>query len=267
MPRNFTPQLMPRLALSYSLTNDLITRASVSRGYSTPTTAEVRPTDYIINTSLQPESGWNYETGIRLRNRNETLMLDASVYYYRIQNAIVRRLNPDETEYYINAGGTDQNGFELAFTDWLIRQNNSSFIRGLQFNTAYTLSRYFFRDYSDAATNYSGNALTGVPRNVIVSSLQVKLPHTIYVFVQHNYTSSIPLNDASTVFAAQYHLVQAKAGCTVTLNPKTKLQIYAGADNILNSHYSLGNDLNAVGNRYFNPSPLRNYYAGVGLTL
>jgi iron complex outermembrane receptor protein len=35
-------------------------------------------------------------------------------------------------EYYINSGGTNQPGFELAFTDWLIRQNNTEFIRGLQ---------------------------------------------------------------------------------------------------------------------------------------
>jgi iron complex outermembrane receptor protein len=35
-PRNFSPQLMPRLALSYQLTNNFLARASVSRGYSTP---------------------------------------------------------------------------------------------------------------------------------------------------------------------------------------------------------------------------------------
>jgi iron complex outermembrane receptor protein len=263
-PRSFSPQFMPRLALSYTLTNDLIARASVSRGYSTPTTAEVRPTDNVINTSLQAQTGWNYETGLRLRNRDESLFLDASVFYYRIQNSIVRRLHPDETEYYVNAGGTNQTGFELAFTNWLIRQRKSGFIRGLQFNTAYTLSSYFFRDYSDATTNYSGNPLTGVPKHVLVSSLQAKLPHQLYAFVQHNYTASIPLNDAHTVFASQYHLLQAKAGWALNIN-KTKLEIYAGADNLLNQHYSLGNDLNAVGSRYFNPSPLRNYFAGFNL--
>lgn len=263
--RNFSVQLMPRLALSYQLTNDFIARASVSRGYSTPTTAEVRPTDNVINTGLQAQTGWNYETGLRLRNHDETLLLDASVFYYRIQNSIVRRLHPDETEYYVNAGGTNQTGVEISFTDWLIHQNNVQFIRGLQFNTAYTLSSYFFRDYSDATTNYSGNPLTGVPRHVLVSSVQVKLPQYFYVFVQHNYTASIPLNDAHNIFAPQYHLLQAKAGWTHPFTQKTKLEIYAGADNLLNAHYSLGNDLNAVGNRYFNPSPLRNYFAGFNL--
>ncbi|MBK0377671.1 TonB-dependent receptor [Mucilaginibacter segetis] len=265
--RDFTPQLMPRLALSYQLTNNFIWRASVSRGYSTPTIAEVRPTDNVINTNLQAQSGWNYETGFRWRNTDETLLLDASVFYYRINNAIVRRLNPDETEYYINAGGTKQPGFELAFTDWLIRQNNTHFVRGLQFNTSFSLSRFNFRNYVVTDADYSGNQLTGVPRQVLVSSLQINLPQYFSVFVQHNYTSSIPLNDANTAYANKYNLLQGKVSWQHLLGHKISLQLFAAADNILNEKYSLGNDLNAFGSRYYNPSPLRNYSFGMNVSL
>ncbi|TSD63514.1 TonB-dependent receptor [Inquilinus sp. KBS0705] len=265
--RDFSAELMPRLALSYQILNDFIWRASVSRGYSTPTTAEVRPTSNIVNTALQAQFGWNYETGLRLRNSDETMLLDASVFYYRLDNSIVRRLNPDETEYYINSGGTNQKGLELAFTDWLIRQNTEHFIRGLQFNTSLTLSRFNFRDYNVAGTSYSGNKLTGVPREVMVSSLIVALPKYFSVFVQHNYTSNIPLNDANTVYAAKYHLMQAKASWGHKLGLKTRLELYAGSDNLLNQKYSLGNDLNAIGNRYFNAAPLRSYFFGVNLGL
>jgi iron complex outermembrane receptor protein len=265
--RNFTPQLMPRLALSYQLTNNFIWRASVSRGYSTPTTAEVRPTDNIVNTSLQAQTGWNYETGFRLRNQDETLLLDASVFYYRISNAIVRRLNADETEHYINAGGTNQPGFELSFTDWIIRQNSTHFIRGLQFNESYTYSGFTFRDYTVTSTSYSGNRLTGVPRHVFVSSLQLKFPADLSLFAQHTYTSKIPLNDANTVYAGHYNLLQARVSWQPTIGRKARLEIFAAADNILNQKYSLGNDLNAVGNRYYNASPLRNYNVGMNVRL
>ncbi|MBB5396594.1 TonB-dependent receptor [Mucilaginibacter sp. AK015] len=265
--RDFDAVLMPRLALSYQVTNNFIWRGTVSRGYSSPTTAEVRPTDNIINTGLQAQLGWNYETGLRLRNNDESLLLDASVFYYKLDKSIVRRLNPDETEYYINAGGTNQAGFELAFTDWLIRSNNTGFIRGLQFNTSLTLSRFKFRDYNVAGANYSGNRLTGVPREVIVSSLQTLFPQNFALFVQHNYTSSIPLNDANTVYAGKYQLLQAKASWQHHIARKTRFELYAGADNLLNQKYSLGNDLNAVGNRYYNPAPLRNYFFGVNVNL
>ena len=96
----------------------------------------------------------------------------------------------------------------------------------------------------------------------MVSSVQVRFPASLYVFVQYNYTSSIPLDDAHTTFASAYHLLQAKAGWSHNISLKTGLEIYAGADNLLNARYSLGNDLNAVGNRYYNPSALRNFYMG-----
>lgn len=265
--RNFDAVVMPRLALSYQITNDFIWRASVSRGYSTPTTAEVRPTDNIINTGLQAQVGWNYETGFRLRNKDESLLLDASVFYYRLDRSIVRQLNPNETEYYINSGGTNQPGFELAFTDWLVKRKNSGIIRGLQFNTALTVSRFKFRDYNVAGASYSGNRLTGVPREVLVSSLQTLLPQNFALFVQHNYTANIPLNDANTVYAPKYHLLQAKASWQHNIARKTRIELYAGADNLLNQKYSLGNDLNAVGNRYYNPAPLRNYFFGVNVNM
>ena len=46
-----------------------------------------------------------------------------------------------------------------------------------------------------------------------------------------------------------------------------KIQIFAGIDNVLNEKFSLGNDINAFGNRYFNPAPERNYYAGLKFEL
>jgi len=257
--RPFTAELMPRIALSYQLTNDFAWRASVSRGYSTPTTAEIRPTDHAINTSLDAEYGWNYETGFRLRNSDETMYLDASVFYYKLNDAIVSHEDANGNEYYLNEGGTNQPGFELYFTDWLIRQNNSSFIRGLQVNESVTLDKFTFSG--------NGNKLTGVPEQVIISSVQVKFPAYLFLFVQYNYTSSIPLNDANTAFAPHYNLLEAKIGWQHLFGRKTRFEIYAGADNILNEHYSLGDDLNAVGNRYYNPAALRNYYAGVKVTI
>jgi iron complex outermembrane receptor protein len=265
--RNFDPQLMPRIALSYEFTNNFIGRASVSRGYSTPTIAEVRPSNNVINTALQPETGWNYETGLRLRNADESTMLDASVFYYRLNNTIVNQRNANETDYFVNAGGTKQIGFELNFTGWIIHLKNSGLLRGLQFNEAFTYNGFNFRQYSINNVDYSGNRLTGVPRQVAVSSLQFRLPKSLYLFLQHNYTARLPVNDANSVYASHYHLLQAKAGWQVPWHYRTRLNIYAGADNLLNQKYSLGNDLNAVGNRYYNPAPLRNFYAGLSVRI
>ncbi len=259
----FKPVLMPRIALSYEINNSFAWRATVSRGYSTPATAEVRPTSHQINNNLQAEKGWNYETGFRKQSLNARFNVDASVFYYRLNQAIVRRLNDDGTEYYLNAGGTNQAGIETATSFQIIKANSNSFFRSLAVSNSLTLSRFRFRDYFNATNNYSGNKLTGVPACVSVSQINANFPIGFSFFLQHNYTSKIPLDDGNTAFANAYHLIQAKTGWNKNLSKKTNLNIFAGIDNLLNQRYSLGNDLNAVGLRYYNAAPLRNWFAGI----
>ncbi|HEY1165887.1 MAG TPA: TonB-dependent receptor [Chitinophaga sp.] len=265
--RKFSAQLMPRFSLSYLITNDLAARVTLSRGYSPPAIAEVRASDNIINTSLQAENGWNHEAGLRFNGRRNRFWIDAAVYYYRLQNAIVRNLHDDGTEFFRNAGGTNQTGVEAQGMLWILSPRRQGIIQGVQWQAGYTYSHFRFSDYVSAGKDYSNNELTGVPKQVIINSLLIQLPAGIYLFGQHNYTDRLPLNDANTAYARSYHLVQCKAGWQLPLNSKCRMNIFAGADNLLNQSYSLGNDLNAVGNRYYNPAPGRNYFGGISLLL
>ena len=76
----------------------------------------------------------------------------------------------------------------------------------------------------------------------------------------------MPVNDANTFFANAYHLLQVKLGKTFKLYKGT-FSVFAGADNLLNEVYSLGNDINAVGNRFYNPAAGRNFFAGARVSL
>lgn len=261
--KKFSPQLMPRFSLSYLITPELAARATVSRGYSTPSIAEVRPSDNIINTTLQAETGWNYEAGLRLNNRHQHYQLDASVFHYQLQDAIVRQLNDDGNEFFINAGGTRQTGVEVQGMVWLQEPVQHGFLRGTQLQGSYAYSHFIFSNYNSAGKDLSNNALTGVPRHTATAGLLLQFPAQISLFSQYTFTDKLPLDDANTNFAKQYHLLQCKASWDIC----NRIAVYAGADNILNQFYSLGNDLNAVGNRFYNPSPLRNYYGGIRFIL
>ncbi|MBB5636106.1 iron complex outermembrane receptor protein [Pedobacter cryoconitis] len=263
--KNFELQFMPRAALSYLLTKNLSLRGSVSRGYSPPTLAEIRASDNVININLQPESGWNYETGIRYQTANKRITLDLNGFYYHLKNAIVRRLNENATEYFINAGGTKQLGLETSISAILIKPNTTTIIRALSINTAYTLSHFKFDHYLDRTIDLSGKDLTGVPKNVIVTSIDLQLPKRFYIFLQYNYTAKLPLTDANTAYASAYHLVQSKIGWKELRIANTQVEIFAGADNLLNQKYSLGNDLNAAGGRYFNAAATRSFYGGLNV--
>lgn len=264
--KNFTPQLMPGVAASFLITNGFSWRASVRGGYSAPTIAEVRSSDNVVNTALEAEQGISYETGFRLTDRNGLFLFDASVFYFELSHAIVRRMNADGTEYFINAGGTSQPGIEAQVTLNLIKPRTARFIRGLKVTANGTYNQFTFKNYRIGETDYSGKSLTGVPAFTSAETLSMDFPLGISLFAQYYYASDLPLNDANTVSAKAYHLVQCRLDWTKNLW-KLKFTFFAGADNLLNQKYSLGNDLNAAGNRYYNAAAPRNYYGGVKVSI
>lgn len=261
--KTFKTSLMPKVALSYLIHPNFTIRASASKGYSAPTLAEVRSSDQIINTNLQAEAGWNYETGLRLQSSNRRFNIDGTLFYFNLKDAIVRRLNTNDVEYFINAGGTKQLGTEVQWSAWLMEPRNNGFLNGIQLRNSYTYTHFRFDHFQNGVQNYSGNKLTGVPTQNIVSSLLFDFSKNVYLFAQHNYTAAIPLNDANTSFAENYHLVDLKAGINQLKLGKTTLAISVGVNNLFNESYSLGNDLNAANNRYFNPAAGINYDVGI----
>ena len=252
----------PRLSLLYSITNTASLYGIIAKGFSPPTLAEVRPsTKQFYN--LQPEYGWNFEAGIKGSVINNRLLFDASVYSFRLEHAIVQQTDSTGANYFINAGSTKENGTEL-WLDASIIQNNTYFIRTLSITNSFSYQPYKFNNYISGTKNYNGNHLTGVPKNIAVITLDVNTSTGIYLNANANFTSSIPLTDANNVYASNYKLIQVKLGYKSRFN-RTVLDFYLGADNILNEKYSLGNDLNAAGGRYFNAAAKRNYFAGVRL--
>ena len=261
--RKFSPELMPRFAVSYKIVKDLFIRATISRGYSPPTVAEIRSSDQVINTSLNAEKGWNYEAGIRFQTTNGRFLTDLSVYRFELENAIVRRTNDEGAEFFVNAGGTIQNGIEAEIAAYLILPRNSGAIRSMKLRTAITNNNFIFNNYQQGNNNYSGNQLTGVPQNVVANSLEISFPGNFYGFLQHFYTDKIPLNDANTEYNPASSIFQVKIGWRIASRSNYLLDISAGADNITNEKYSLGNDLNAFGGRYYNAAPGRNFFGGI----
>lgn len=261
---DFQREWMPRLALSYILNQEISLRASAGRGYSPPTTAEVRPSDRIINTDLVAETGWNYETGLRWFN--EWVQADAGIFYYKMEDGLVRQSRENGAEYFLNAGSVKQRGLELSVHSTLWEADQQRFLNAIQLGSNLTLSKFNFGDYVNDGDDYSGNKLTGVPSTIVVNTLYAGLPKNLSLNIQHTYTSTIPLNDTNDVFADSFNLLQAKIDYTTKIN-KVRLNLFFSADNILNEKYSLGNDINAYGGRYFNASPLVNFSFGAKIKI
>lgn len=254
---------MPRIASSYILTEGIAVRGSISKGYSIPAIAEVRSSDNIINTELKAETGINYEAGMRVEFSNRRFIADISLYHYYMDNGIVRHLRESGAEYYVNAGQIKQKGIEVFVSAWLLPFQDNRFISTLSIQTAVSYNHHRFGTYMVNTDDFSGNKVTGVPDWVWTNALLMTFPKQTGLNISHNYTSAMPLNDANTAYSARYHLVQVKGFWNLKINQTKQIQFFAGIDNLLNVSYSLGNDINAFGNRFFNPAPPRNYYAGM----
>jgi iron complex outermembrane recepter protein len=259
---NFDAKVLPRFALLYKITPHFATHLSVSKGYSPPSIAEVKPSAGGVFTGLQAEHGWNYELGIKGNVLHNRIRFDLSVFQFRLSDAIVRRVDSTGAEYFINAGGTNQKGFE-GFAEWYAILNPSKkAIQQLRIWTSFTLFDFKFTDYTVASTDFSGKNITGVPDKVFLIGADIGFLGNFYLNTTFNYTSRLPLNDANAVYASQYRLLQSRLGWRIPMR-KMALEIFTGVDNALNQKYSLGNDINAFGSRFYNPAPVRNYFGGV----
>lgn len=258
--RSFTPQLSPRVALLKKFGETLSVYGSVSSGFSPPSLAEVRPSTGTYNNLLNPEHGLNYEAGFRGSLLNGHLTYDAAFFIFKLDETIVIQRDDDGAEYFVNAGKTDQRGIEARLA-WNQTMEGSTFSA---FNAwiSYAYSHFRFSDYVQDGVDYSGNRLTGVAPTVATLGLDATI-WKFYANVTVGYVDAIPLNDANTDYADEYTLVGGRVGFKSRIGKNLPIEIFAGIDNALNEKYSLGNDLNAIGGRYFNAAPARNYFAGL----
>jgi len=56
-----------------------------------------------------------------------------------------------------------------------------------------------------------------------------------------------------------------RLGWKKQLSRKKLLDIFIGGENLFNVTYSLGNDINAAGGRYYNVAPGRNFFGGASV--
>lgn len=253
--KSFDPVLSPRLALLKKF-DFLSVYSSISRGFSPPTVAELFPSTAVFNSDLNPEQGTNIEVGTKGNFLDNRLSVDLTLYSFQLDETIVIRRTDEGDDYFINAGETKQQGAEL-MVSW---RNQPSLVKPtMMLWSSLTLNRYLFQDYIKDTDDYSDNNLTGVPPMVFALGADFSFKG-FYANITYTYTDEIPLNDANTVFADAYQLINARIG--YRKGKPLPFDVFAGVDNALDEKYSLGNDLNAFGGRYFNAAMPVNFYIG-----
>src|SRR5690606_24430801 len=189
--RDFDPVFSPRIALLKKISENISAHASVSKGFSPPTVAEIYPSTSTFNDQINPEEGTNFEIGIRGSLLRNSLLFDITGYDFRLDETIVVRRTDDDADYFVNAGKTTQRGMEVTLTWQTLAIGPDVLITPW---LSYTLNRYHFSEYIQDVNDYSGNKLTGVAPNIIVGGASASLHRDWHVNITCTYTDRIPLN-------------------------------------------------------------------------
>jgi iron complex outermembrane receptor protein len=261
---SFNNELAPRMSILKSINNRLSIYGVISKGYSPPTVAELLPSTSVINTSLEAENGINYELGARANFLGTRLFIDISAFYFTLKDAITQRRDASGADFFLNAGGTKQKGMETAI-NYRALQHPDRLFTDVTFYISHTYNHFRYQDFKPLTNDFTGKALPGVSPHTIAAGVSVESKAGLYASVNYYYSERIPMNDANTEYASVYQLLSAKAGYRVAIAKKFQVDLFVSGDNLLDQQYSLGNDINALGNRFYNAAAGRNYQAGVML--
>ncbi len=266
--RGFGPVWLPRVSLLKRFGNYVSGFASISTGYSSPTSQEVLSTNGLFNPNIEPERGTNIEAGVRGSLGNNRLTFDVVAYRFQLRQTIVQRTADNGTVLFTNAGQTDQRGLEAQLS-WQVLPVSPSPVLGRPFSlkiwNSLTLTNYRYADYRQLAVDLSGNRVPGVAPTTAVFGADLDTRAGLYAHLTFSFLNPFVLNDTNTAFADPARILAATVGYRHNFGKHITADLYAGGDNLLDQTYSLGYDLNAVGSRFFNAAPARNFVVGLRL--
>ncbi|GAA4158507.1 hypothetical protein GCM10022217_19830 [Chryseobacterium ginsenosidimutans] len=258
----FKNQWLPNFGLTYLFVKGFSIRGKIGKGNSAPTNEEIRSSNQQFNVNLVPEYGWNKEIGIRKQFGN-SIFIEGSYFNFRMKDAIVRRQNEAGQEYFVNSGETVQKGVEVLLESKNFNLKNDIF-SNFKFRFSGSFYQFKFENYKQDNKDFSGNDLTGVPRTTINSLLSFTFLKKLSIDYSHFYTSKMPLNDANSVWSESSLVGNIQFRFPIDFE-KTRLNLYLQIQNLYNTDYVLGFDINAFGNRFYNPAAKRNFVFGVNL--
>lgn len=244
---NFTTEhisILPRLGLSYEISEKLITFAQASTGFSDPTVFELVDTETSELAELNPEESVGLEFGLRIKPI-KNLDINLVAYSQTVNNAILQRTS-EAVSFENIEGGVHLSGLELS-----VDYNINDKYRASGFAT---LTDHIFGEETDHPGNYlpgSTNTTSG-----LLLSRRGKYYETM---IGARHTGEMYANNSNADTLSAYTVVDFSIKRKLPIN----LEIEGGVKNLLNTKYSDWVQLNGVYGKFFNPAPPRTFYVSI----
>ena len=254
-------ELSPMLGLLWSVSDAVNIYGNIGTSFETPSSREfANPTAAGgFNNSLEAQTAINYEVGVK---GFITSKLNYEVAVFRIETEdelILAGQNPAGSDFYANAGETSRDGLEAALT--------VQPLKGLNLSLVYTYSDFEFSKFTDkTGASFAGNALPGIPKQVAYAELAYYHPSGLYAAWDTQYVDKVYVDNANSDAAPSYAVSNLRLVYTMDLHD-VELTPFLGINNVFDKQYIGAVRVNEDNNRFFEPAPERNLYAGMSLRL
>ncbi len=134
---------------------------------------------------------------------------------------------------------------------------------------SFTLNDHQFVEFIDEGEDFSGNPLTGVPKQLRTAGIQSQFLDGFYWNIAHRHVSEIPLTDANSLQSEAFVVFTTRMGYRKPLSEKFTVGIDFGINNIFDEKYAESVLINAGSfggePRYYYPGNPRNFYGSLRL--
>jgi iron complex outermembrane receptor protein len=253
---------------SYLLSPAFTPYLNVSTGFETPTTTELSVIESGVqgfNDSLGPQRALSFEAGGR-GMVGTRFQWSAALFTIRVRDALVPYAEAGGRSYFRNAGETRNRGYEVGLS-WRPRDAET-------LQLAWTHADYRYTDYvaitnaGADTTDFTGRRLPGVPTDYLRLGLRATLPAGFWLDVDQTLSSELYADDANTLSVDGWGagVGNVRFGWEGDLGGVRAIPFVAGY-NLWDRSYVGSVTVNGFNGRVFEPSPRRNFYAGLEIAL
>jgi iron complex outermembrane receptor protein len=276
--KKFTPVVTPRIAINQIINGMFSVYASVSTGFTPPSTSQVLITQLgKVNYDLNPEKATSFEIGTKGDLLNKTLSYEVAAYQMDVTDKLVTQnfVASGPTPAYsitTNAGKVRYKGIEakLSYAYLPAKSDIISLVRPFVTYTYTDDKNIDFKNNNNnnaSTIDYSGLKVPGVAPNVLNAGFDIISKIGLYLNMTYSYTDEIQVTFNNAHSAPAYSLLNSRLGYKKNIASVFNLEVYAGADNMTGSSYSTELFLNPNDTHYYLAAPNKiNFYGGANLS-
>ncbi len=257
---NTFDQVNPMGGLSFLIKNNVSVYTNFGTSFETPTLNELGNNPEAtggFNNALLPQRAQSFEIGTKWGGRTR---FDIALFHIQTTNDVVPYQIAGQAgkTFFRNAGKTTRDGIEIGVSQII----TSSFV----IYYTQTFSQFRYKSYTVNDVSFADKTLPGIPGFYGQLELRYQPARRWFAVVQGRYVGKVWANDANSAQADAYALVNVRVGYVWQIKTH-QIEPFIGGNNLTGTRYMANVQINAQGDRYFEPGPPQYFFGGVKFRL